>query len=146
MAETKNIGVKVSSPSKECNDKKCPFHGNLSVRGRGFTGVVISRDVHRTATVEWNRTVKISKYERYARTRTRIRVHNPSCIDAKEGDKVKIMECRPLSKTKNFVIIENLGKQFGFEQIQEGLSESKHTSEKKKEEVKKEEEAENESN
>jgi small subunit ribosomal protein S17 len=139
MVESKNIGVKVNSPSKECNDKKCPFHGNLSVRGRGFEGIIISRDVHRTATVEWNRTVRIPKYERYAKMRTKIRVHNPGCIEAKEGDKVKIMECRPLSKTKNFVIIENLGKQFGFEQIEEARQESKHVS-KKKEDLESEEE------
>ena len=28
------------------------------------------------------------------------------CIDAKEGDKVRVAECRPLSKTVAFVIIE----------------------------------------
>ncbi|TAL57864.1 MAG: 30S ribosomal protein S17, partial [Nanoarchaeota archaeon] len=28
---------------------------------------------------------------------------------AKEGDKVRVTECRPLSKTKNFVIVEKLG-------------------------------------
>jgi small subunit ribosomal protein S17 len=32
--------------------------------------------------------------------------HNPPCINAKEGDVVKIAECRPLSKTKKFVVIE----------------------------------------
>jgi len=145
MAETKNIGIKVNQPKKECNDKKCPFHGNLSVRGRSFTGIIIARDVHRTATVTWERTVKIPKYERYARERTKIRVHNPSCIDAKEGDQVKIMECRPLSKTKNFVIIDNLGKQFGFEQIQEGMLESKHAPSKKEQDEKLEEETKDES-
>ena len=40
--------------------------------------------------------------------RTRLHAHNPSCIDAKEGDTVKIMECRPLSKTKKFVVIEKI--------------------------------------
>lgn len=136
MVETKNIGIKVAVPSKECNDQKCPFHGKISVHGRSFTGIVIAKDVHRTATVEWGRTVRIKKYERYARKRTKVRVHNPSCIDAKEGDKVVIMECRPLSKTKSFVIIENLGKQFGFEQIEEARKESKHVQVIKEEESK----------
>ena len=39
------------------------------------------------------------------RTRRYI-VHNPTCIGAGVGDRVKIMECRPLSKTKHFCIIE----------------------------------------
>ena len=57
--------------------------------------------------------------------RTKMRVHNPPCIDASVGDKVTVMECKPLSKTKKFVIIENKGKHFGFEQIEEAMKESK---------------------
>jgi small subunit ribosomal protein S17 len=38
--------------------------------------------------------------------RTRVKAHNPESIDAKEGDTVRIAETRPLSKTKNFVVIE----------------------------------------
>ena len=71
--KARNIGVKVKLPSKECEDKKCPFHGELSLRGRVFTGLVISRDVHRTATVEWNRRVKNLKYERFEKKRKRCR-------------------------------------------------------------------------
>jgi small subunit ribosomal protein S17 len=135
MIETKNIGIKITAPTKTCSDKKCPFHGEISVRGRDFTGTIIARDVHRTATVEWSRTVKIPKYERYARTRTRVRVHNPSCIDAQEGDRVVIMECRPLSKTKNFVIINNLGKEFGYEQKRDAIRSSKYAAAEKTEET-----------
>ena len=129
--KARNIGVKVILPSKECKDKKCPFHGDLSVRGRTFTGIIIKRDVHKTATVEWSRIIKIPKYERYEKKRTKVRVHNPSCIDAKIGDNVKIIECRPLSKTKNFVIIENLGKHFGFEQMEESREAAKQITKKK---------------
>ena len=125
MKQTKTIGIKVKAPTKECADKKCPFHGNIKGRGRAFTGIVLKKDVHRSATVEWTRKIKIPKYERFEKKRTKIHVHNPSCIDASEGDNVKIMECRPLSKTKNFVVIENLGKQFGFEQMEEAREESK---------------------
>ena len=137
MAKAKNIGVKVNPPSKECNDNKCPFHGDLHVRGRIFTGIVIKRDVHRTATVEWSRRIKIPKYERYEKKRTKVHAHNPTCIDAKDGDNVKIMECKPLSKTKSFVIIEDLGKQFGFEQMEEAREEAKHVDKEKPEEEKK---------
>ena len=131
MKTKKTIGIKVNAPTKECTDKKCPYHGNLKVRGRTFTGIVLKKDVHRSATVEWTRKIKIAKYERFEKKRTRIHVHNPPCIDASEGDIVTVMECRPLSKTKNFVIIENLGKQFGFEQMEEAREESKKVSKKK---------------
>ena len=131
VKKIKNIGIKVNVPSKECNDKKCPFHGDLNLRGRTFEGIIIKKDVHRTATVEWPRNVKIPKYERFEKKRTKIRVHNPQCISANEGDKVKVKECRKVSKTKNFVIIENLGKQFGFEQMEEARDESKQVQKKK---------------
>ena len=47
-----------------------------------------------------------SKYERYARSSSKISAHNPASVGANEGDAVTIMECRPLSKTKSFVVIE----------------------------------------
>lgn len=123
---TRNIGADVKAPEKTCTDKKCPFHGDISVRGRKFVGIVVGKDLHRSATVEWDRFIAMPKYERLAKRRSKVRVHNPACIDAQKGDKVTIMECRPLSKTKSLVIIENLGKQFGFEQMEEARLESKH--------------------
>ncbi len=96
----------VVAKNKECNDKKCPFHSNISLRGRNYKGTVVSKDTHRTAVVEWHRIVRVRKYERFEKKRTRVKVHNPSCINAELGDKVTIAECRPLSKTKKFVIIE----------------------------------------
>ncbi|MCK4522344.1 MAG: 30S ribosomal protein S17 [Nanoarchaeota archaeon] len=134
--KTKEIGIKVKMPGKSCNDKKCPFHGNLRVRGRTFYGIVIAKDVHKSATVQWDRLFNVPKYERFEKRRTKVRVHNPPCINAEKGDKVMIMECRSLSKTKNFVIVQNLGKEFGFEQREEALEESKVPEKEKEKEVK----------
>ncbi|MCD6398680.1 MAG: 30S ribosomal protein S17 [Candidatus Aenigmarchaeota archaeon] len=105
----KNIGIKVKNPKVKCEDKNCPFHGKISVRGRVFEGIVISDKAKNTATVQWEYFYYLPKYERYERRRTKISVHNPPCIDAKKGDLVKIAECRPISKTKSFVIIELIG-------------------------------------
>lgn len=102
----RNIGVDVKAPKGTCVDRHCPFHGSLSLHGRMFTGKVISTDFNKTAKIEWERSQYISKYERYQVKRTRIKVHNPDCIAAKIGDMVTVMECRPISKTKNFVIIQ----------------------------------------
>ncbi len=46
------------------------------------------------------------KYNRYIKKRTKLKAHNPSCVNANKGDVVTIMECRPLSKTKKFVVLE----------------------------------------
>jgi small subunit ribosomal protein S17 len=47
-----------------------------------------------------------TKYERYARSSSKINAHSPASVGADEGDLVTLMECRPLSKTKSFVVIE----------------------------------------
>ncbi len=135
----RNIGIKVSFPKRSCNDNNCPFHGNLGLRGRSFVGTVIAKDVHKTATVEWLRKYFIPKYERHETRLTKVRVHNPPCINAEVGDKVMIMETRPLSKTKHFVIIENLGTEYGFkEKLEEIEEEEKKAKPKEKKEEGKE--------
>ncbi|MBD3310435.1 30S ribosomal protein S17 [Candidatus Woesearchaeota archaeon] len=113
-----------------CSDKNCPIHGNLIPRGREFNGTVIAKDVHGTATVEFDRRVSVKKYERYAKKRTRLRVHNPECINAGIGDLVKVTECKPLSKTKNSVIVEKTGKDVLYQQKAEALEEGKAPEEK----------------
>ena len=45
------------------------------------------------------------KFERFERGKSSVQAHNPDCIKAKEGDQVMIAECRPLSKTKSFVVV-----------------------------------------
>lgn len=88
-----------------CNDKNCPFHNHLKLRGRTFEGTVIRKDPNKTAVIEWPRQFYLIKYERYESRRTRLKVHNPPCINADIGSKVRVMECKKISKTKNFVII-----------------------------------------
>ena len=104
--DAKNVGISVEKPQQECHDGKCPFHGSLKLRGRTFTGTVLAARSSKTATVGWERRYHIPKYERYERRYTKLHVHNPSCINAETGDLVVIAETRPLSKTKNFVIIQ----------------------------------------
>lgn len=108
--KVKNIGIDVTPPKKTCNDVFCPFHGDIKVRGRIFTGVVVQKDMHRSAVIEWQRRFYIHKYERFEKRISRIKVHNPACIDAEIGDEVMVIETRPISKTKSKVIIKNMGK------------------------------------
>jgi len=132
--EPKNIGIKVAKPKGKCDDDNCPFHGKLRCRGRIFMGTIISVKMQKTVVVEWGHRHFLRKYERYEKRKSRVKVHNPTCINANEGGIVKIMECRPLSKTKNFVIVEVLGKEKGFKERMEAEEESKVKKEAKKDE------------
>lgn len=100
------VGMGIEPPKEACSDPRCPFHGSLSVRGRVFEGLVSSDKMARTVTVELERMHLVSKYERYERRTSKIHAHNPPCIGAKVGDRVKIMECRRISRTKSFVVIQ----------------------------------------
>ncbi|MFH1787627.1 MAG: 30S ribosomal protein S17 [archaeon] len=92
-----------------CKDKDCHIHGNLKLRGRIFEGRVIKKFQKRIA-IEFERMIYVRKYERYAKSRTKIHARLPVCMEKKIhiGDFVKIQECRPLSKIIHFVVIEKI--------------------------------------
>ncbi len=96
----------VAAPAKSCTDKKCPFHGGLTVKPEQLQGKVVKKDTNRSATVEWHKSSYVPKYERYEIRRYTLRVHNPMCLDAQLGDEVVAVKTRPLSKTKDHVIIQ----------------------------------------
>ncbi len=104
--KARNIGISVPLPKKICQDVYCPFHGKLSVRGQILEGIVSSTKMNQSAVVKRERLYYIEKYERYEKRTSRHSVHNPPCLGVRIGDKVRIAECRPLSKTISFVIIE----------------------------------------
>jgi small subunit ribosomal protein S17 len=105
----KDLGLDITPPSKTCNDANCPFHGKLSVRGIMMDCIVVTDRMDKSAVVSRTRLRFVPKFERYEKITSRYTVHNPPCIGAKKGDKVRIIECRPISKTKSFVIIESKG-------------------------------------
>ncbi|MBW3001800.1 30S ribosomal protein S17 [Candidatus Woesearchaeota archaeon] len=119
----------------EAKDNKQPGFDSLSLRGRTFRGVVINDVMQKTVTVEWERRKHNTKYERYEKKRTRVKAHNPEKINAKKGDLVEIRECRPLSKTKNFVVIKKLGEERLFKEREKSLEESKVKQKKAEEPV-----------
>ncbi len=100
------IGLDVKEPEQECEDKHCPFHGDLSVGGSTFTGEVQSTKMQKSATVRWETAESIPKYERKERRNTKITAHVPDCLEVEEGDQVGIVESRPISKTKSAVIVQ----------------------------------------
>jgi small subunit ribosomal protein S17 len=104
----KSAGLQVAMPSEKCDDKHCPFHANFPVRGRVQEGKVLKIGSHKSVSVEWTKLFYIPKYQRYEKRRSKVLAHVPPCIESnlKVGDTVKLVECRPISKMKNFVVVE----------------------------------------
>jgi len=101
----RDIGVDVPAPQQDCQDRQCPFHGALRVRGQLITGKVKTARMQSTVVVQREFFRYLPKFERYEKRSSSFAAHNPPCIAAQQGDEVSIMECRPLSKTKHFVVI-----------------------------------------
>ena len=99
-------GLDVTAPKKKCEDDRCPFHGNIKVRGRLLTGRAVSTAGRSFAVVEMEYLHMMPKFNRGERRRSRVSAHVPPCIAVKDGDSVTIGECRPLSKTISFVVVE----------------------------------------
>jgi small subunit ribosomal protein S17 len=102
------LGVKAPEKAFDTSyhHKNCPFTGSLAVKKETLSGTVIKKDTNKSATIEWQSTRFVPKYERYEVRRSRLRVHNPPCLDAQVGQKVLVARTRPLSKTKNHVILK----------------------------------------
>ena len=104
----RDIGVDVKTPVGEWDGSdSCPFYGSLRVRGQIIGGTVSSSAMTDSIVVEGETSRYMKKYERYEKRTRRYAAHLPSCIGGvSPGDRVRIMECRPLSKTVKFCVIE----------------------------------------
>ena len=108
MSEARNVGFEVKAPDKACQDPNCPFHGSLRLRGKLLTGKVVSVTAKKLAVVqrEWFQYNK--KYLRYMKKRNKMHAHLPPCFELKVGDSVTVAECRPISKTVSFVVVQRV--------------------------------------
>ena len=70
-------------------------------KARTLTGTVVSAKMKDTIVVEVNRFVAHPKYRKYINHTSRFKAHDAGNTK-KEGEKVTIIECRPLSKDKHF--------------------------------------------
>ena len=74
---------------------------------RTLEGRVISNKMQKTVTVLVERQVKHELYGKYIRRSTKLHAHDEEGR-CQEGDVVRVSECRPLSKTKNWRVVEIL--------------------------------------
>ena len=88
-------------------DKKTEDKILVGTRGRVFEGFVKKKINDRVA-IEYERTVLVKKYERFYKKKSKIHARIPKGMQIEEGDYVKVMECRPLSKIIHHIVIEKV--------------------------------------
>ena len=76
---------------------------------RTVTGKVISDKMDKSATVMIERLVKHPVYGKYIRRSTKLHIHDAENT-CQEGDMVIIEQCRPISKTKSWRLVEVVGR------------------------------------
>ena len=105
---TRNIGLPVKEPKKKAleNESNNPFYGSLTIRGKLFEGVVINAKAKGTATIQKESPIYFTKFKRFGRSKNKINEHIPSNLNVQVGDYVVAAECRPISKSVSFVVVE----------------------------------------
>ncbi|XP_037948139.1 40S ribosomal protein S11-like [Teleopsis dalmanni] len=108
----RSIGLGFKTPNEAIHgtyvDKKCPFTGNIRIRGRILTGTVVKTKMQKTIVVRREYLHYVRKYNRFEKRHRNISAHISPCFskDVKIGDIAIIGECRPLSKTIRFNVLK----------------------------------------
>jgi small subunit ribosomal protein S11e len=109
MRYVKNVGLGIKTPAAAIEgnyvDKKCPFTGNVSIRGRILKGLVISTKMKRTIVVRRDYLHYVKKYRRFEKRHRNLSAHCSPAFIVKDGDIVTLGQCRPLSKTVRFNVV-----------------------------------------
>ncbi|KAI9633516.1 putative ribosomal protein S11 [Dioszegia hungarica] len=105
----KDVGLGFRTPAEAINgtyiDKKCPFTGDVSIRGRILTGVVHSTKMTNTIIIRRDYLHFIPKYRRYEKRHKNLAAHCSPAFRVENGDQVTVGQCRPLSKTVRFNVL-----------------------------------------
>ena len=72
---------------------------------RTLTGQVVSDKMDKSAVVMVERKVRHPLYGKYIRRSSKLHVHDAN-NECRQGDTVTIQQCRPISKTKSWTLLE----------------------------------------
>lgn len=72
-----------------------------------LVGRVVSDRMNKTRVVVLERLVKHPKYKKYIKQRTKLKIHDEK-NEAKAGDRVEVIECRPVSRDKHWRLLKVL--------------------------------------
>ena len=116
MAETKKAVAKGSAAKgsqEKGSQEKGPKHTPKTEKPRGrrktVIGYVVSDKMEKTIVVELESRVQHPKYGKIIRTTSKVKAHDENGT-AGIGDRVTLMETRPLSATKRWRLVEVLEK------------------------------------
>lgn len=84
-----------------------PHVGEERNRRQMTVGTVVSDKMQKTVVVEISRLVRHQAYDKMVRRKTRVKAHDEANA-CREGDTVRLMETRPISKDKRWRVVEIL--------------------------------------
>merc|ERR1712141_488392 len=80
----KNVGLGFKTPREAIDgtyiDKKCPFTGNVHIRGRILSGVVLKMKMMRTIVIRRDYLHYVRKYNRFEKRHKNMSVHLSPCF------------------------------------------------------------------
>jgi len=101
--KTKKAEARRTAPPAE--EQQAPEHGPGRPKVR--QGVVVSDKAEKTITVRIDVVKRHRRYHKILRSSVRLRAHDER-NDAHEGDTVRVVECRPMSRSKRWRLVEVL--------------------------------------
>ena len=111
---TKTAGLGFKTPKEASQgiyiDKKCPFTGDVAIRGRMMRGTVVSTKMKNTIVIRRNYLHFANKYQRYMKCHKNFAIHCSPCFAPHKGDEVIVGQCRPLSKTVRYNVMQVIQK------------------------------------
>jgi small subunit ribosomal protein S11e len=95
----REVGLGYKTPKEAIEghyiDKKCPFTGNVSIRGRILTGTIMSTKMKRTIIIRREYLHYVKKYNRYEKRHKNLSAHlSPCFIGVENGDVATVGQCR----------------------------------------------------
>jgi len=104
QAESNNNAEASAAPKSEISDSKTPTTKAARAHRSQKVGAVVSDKMTKTVVVRVDRLVRHTKYRRYVRRTSKFMAHDE--MGATIGDKVRIVETRPMSARKRWRVIE----------------------------------------